>query len=736
MDKDADFDSYWLDESRNKNRNRIRVGRQYQATVPPLLKPGETDGRRCEDLETLKWKPEYDLSEQQLDHYLSVAKAVSLFARAINVYQENDAPQEKCLQTALRGLSEFVTSHHPCHHDAGCQKVPNKNSVNQSSTSGASSSFVTTNWLATATASWDTKEEGDSRVAGAASCSSLLGSLGRCEWTPQEADLFAKALEVCGKNFGAIKKEFLPWKPVKSIIEFYYCGKGDIKPSPDIKCPLFLQGNGGDSTKTECESAGPSSPSRSTTKTSSDMVAASDIESFPATVPEKKEVETDKEERLEAPTSIENSESEVENLDSNRDKTTEVEDSKMAPPPLSCQDSSSAVIKEESPFTQTSESSGSTVGSLKFYLGGQLVLKLNAQQDSSSAAPQETKCHWVQSRDTPKLALPPRKAPKSRKKLSQCGKSDSAESTRWSPNGPQDACGSTSPSPSDRDGTDSERSHTPDVWTPEVFVASKKAKVTRSPLTLPSSALPRLSPKPPWTPPIEYLRYEKSPCSSLNDDASSAELNHGSPKMIRTDRVKSELSPVTHSSIHRSSPLLGQRASPGLWDSNFASKSLMSGLLPRSSGFIKTPPPTSFPPPPSPDNKLTKGGKTYPMQFAGDHNPWGSANSVLGLPLICPTNYQSQDETPLDLSKKVQSKGCSNISQGSNSPRSGLIHGGSSNSSLQANSSESNEEITTKNCSAGKKSNKGKSVQINQNPNSGKHFSSSKRSSKFSLEDR
>lgn len=37
---DAEFDSYWDYEAKNKNRNRIRVGRQYQATVPPLLKPG------------------------------------------------------------------------------------------------------------------------------------------------------------------------------------------------------------------------------------------------------------------------------------------------------------------------------------------------------------------------------------------------------------------------------------------------------------------------------------------------------------------------------------------------------------------------------------------------------------------------------------------------------------------------------------------------------------------------
>ena len=45
----------------------------------------------------------------------------------------------------------------------------------------------------------------------------LMGS-----WSTEEAKIFAKALQVCGKNFSAIKKDFLPWKSVRSIIEFYY----------------------------------------------------------------------------------------------------------------------------------------------------------------------------------------------------------------------------------------------------------------------------------------------------------------------------------------------------------------------------------------------------------------------------------------------------------------------------------------------------------------------------------
>lgn len=187
---DADFDRYWDDESKNNNRNRIRVGRQYQATVPPLLKPGEADGRRCEDLETLKWKPDQEISDEQLDNYLSIVKAVSIFAKAINIYQNPDSEAGKCLQNALRGLSEFVTSHHPSQSESGCQVA---SSVGQSScTSGAASSHPN------------------------------RSSPG---WSFAEGSLFLKALDVCGKNFAAIKKDFLPWKPLKNLIEYYYCGQ-------------------------------------------------------------------------------------------------------------------------------------------------------------------------------------------------------------------------------------------------------------------------------------------------------------------------------------------------------------------------------------------------------------------------------------------------------------------------------------------------------------------------------
>lgn len=42
------------------------------------------------------------------------------------------------------------------------------------------------------------------------------------QWSPLDERIFGRALQVCGKNFSAIKKDYLPWKSVRSIIDYYY----------------------------------------------------------------------------------------------------------------------------------------------------------------------------------------------------------------------------------------------------------------------------------------------------------------------------------------------------------------------------------------------------------------------------------------------------------------------------------------------------------------------------------
>ncbi|XP_022248032.1 uncharacterized protein LOC106464591 isoform X1 [Limulus polyphemus] len=329
---DADFDSYWEDESKSKNRNRIRVGRQYQATVPQLLKPGESDGRQLEDLETLKWKPNNDLSDQQLDQFFSVARAVSFFARAIDKYQHSDKESDKCIQTALRGLTEYVTSHHPCHHDANCQ-------LSQGSSDPQPS-----------------------------------GSNSSNDWTYGEAQLFARALEACGKNFGAIKKDFLPWKPVKSIIEYYYQGKEER--------PNSSHNNLGE----------PSTSMFSVVEPKKEIIDCDDL-GDPHTSPDSGSSEEPDnsipEERIDEPS------------DDKQDDET------GSHPNLPTTSLTAEVLEvkpmKAKPVTATLDLETSPLGSLQFYFHGKLVLKLNAQQHANTNGHQ---CQWVPSVDTPKVPFP------------------------------------------------------------------------------------------------------------------------------------------------------------------------------------------------------------------------------------------------------------------------------------------------------------------------------------------
>ncbi|XP_013783809.1 uncharacterized protein LOC106467965 [Limulus polyphemus] len=266
----ADFDSYWEDESKSKNRNRIRVGRQYQAIIPPLLKPGESDGRRLEDLETLKWKPN-NLNDQELDEYFSVARAVSFFGRAIDKCQDLHKESDKCIQTALRGL--------------------------------------------------------------------------------------------------------LPWKPVKSIIEYYYQGKEE---RPGISHCL-----------SDVSEASTSmfSPAK-LKKESADMEDAGDPHTSLDSGSSEEPDNSTQEEHVEEP------------LESKQDGETE------SHPDPSTIPSAFEVLEVKPRKTElvpaTPDLESSILGTLQFYFHGKLVLKLNAQQSKANGK----QCQWVQSVDTPKVPFP------------------------------------------------------------------------------------------------------------------------------------------------------------------------------------------------------------------------------------------------------------------------------------------------------------------------------------------
>jgi metastasis-associated protein MTA len=66
------------------DKGEIRVGSKFQADIMPLLKEGEEDSRKLEELETLVWNPENTLSKKEIDQFLVVARSVGTFARALD----------------------------------------------------------------------------------------------------------------------------------------------------------------------------------------------------------------------------------------------------------------------------------------------------------------------------------------------------------------------------------------------------------------------------------------------------------------------------------------------------------------------------------------------------------------------------------------------------------------------------------------------------------------------------
>lgn len=190
-----------------------------------------------------------------------------------------------------------------------------------------------------------TKDEG-------CSSSSSTTSSHKDEWTIKEARIFASALEVYGKNFGAIKKA-IPWKPVKSLMEHYYSSNEDGTSDED-----------------------------------DDYISPKDTEFLSA---KSKNFQT-----LTVATCL----------------TTQI-------PLLNGHDFSLKGAAENSLIIPGQEvkalkakpvmknqlvepvNGHSVLGSLKFFMDGQLVLKLNAKQQETSK-----KCSWVESLDTLKIPKP------------------------------------------------------------------------------------------------------------------------------------------------------------------------------------------------------------------------------------------------------------------------------------------------------------------------------------------
>ncbi|XP_021345443.1 metastasis-associated protein MTA3-like isoform X2 [Mizuhopecten yessoensis] len=170
------------------DKGEIRVGGRYQADITELLKNAiEEDDRKMEELEELIWDPNSGLNDRQIDQFLIVSRSVGTFARALDC---TSTVRQPSLHMSAAAASRDITLFH----------------------------------------AMDTLHKARYEIAKAVTSMVPSGGPVLCrdemeEWSASEANLFEEALDKYGKDFNDIRQDFLPWKSLKSIVEYYYMWK-------------------------------------------------------------------------------------------------------------------------------------------------------------------------------------------------------------------------------------------------------------------------------------------------------------------------------------------------------------------------------------------------------------------------------------------------------------------------------------------------------------------------------
>uniref|UniRef100_T1PJC7 BAH domain protein n=1 Tax=Musca domestica TaxID=7370 RepID=T1PJC7_MUSDO len=169
------------------DKGEIRVGSRYQSEIPAKLKDTLTDERKLEELETLVWTPHHSLNDRKIDQFLVVSRSIGTFARALDCSSSVKQPSlHMSAAAASRDITLFhamdtLHKHNYSIEEAMCSLVPS---------------------------------------TGPVLCRDEIE-----DWSASEANLFEEALDKYGKDFNDIRQDFLPWKTLKQIIEYYYMWK-------------------------------------------------------------------------------------------------------------------------------------------------------------------------------------------------------------------------------------------------------------------------------------------------------------------------------------------------------------------------------------------------------------------------------------------------------------------------------------------------------------------------------
>lgn len=153
----------------------------------PLKGIPEKETYRTEALETLQWDPQNCLNEKKVDQFLVMARSIGTFARALD---SGSSSKEPSLHLSAAAASRDITL------------------------------FQALNILHKSDYDIGKAVSGLIPDGGPVLCRDEME-----EWSSGEATLFEEGIRKHGKEFLEIQQEYLPWKSLSSIIEYYYMWK-------------------------------------------------------------------------------------------------------------------------------------------------------------------------------------------------------------------------------------------------------------------------------------------------------------------------------------------------------------------------------------------------------------------------------------------------------------------------------------------------------------------------------
>ncbi|KAM3716312.1 Metastasis-associated protein [Dirofilaria immitis] len=209
------------------DKGEIRVGEKYQCDVPDDMAPDAVDENKengnlviAEDddddetvvttskREFLVYHPHHNLTDRDIDQFLIVARAVGTFSRALDTSSSMKLPSlHMTAAAASRDVTLFhaMALLHQANYDMG-QAVkylvppPSKQHYPLDADKTTSHNTVS--------------------LGGPILCRDQME-----EWSAAEANLFEEAVEKYGKDFSDIRADYLPWKSMRDIVEYYYMWK-------------------------------------------------------------------------------------------------------------------------------------------------------------------------------------------------------------------------------------------------------------------------------------------------------------------------------------------------------------------------------------------------------------------------------------------------------------------------------------------------------------------------------